>query len=270
MSPARARLSSTLPSKKKARRRLNEENYQAPALSKGLEVLEFLSAQPEPHAISELARALGKSRNEIYRMVIVLERLGYLTRSHTDRFAVTHKLFDIAMRAPPQRNLLIKALPVMERLVESTFQSCHLVVASGVDMVVVARVESPDLLGFSVRVGYRRPLNQSAAGRVLYAHLDEAGRAAWRAAQPEPKEQELWAQIDHESRTIREMGFHLSPSLYVDAVTDIAVPVVMGERAMAVAALVMPFIGGRSAKTSLTQAATATREAASAISRELR
>ena len=33
--------------------------YQAPALNKGLEVLEFFTGQTEPYAISELARALG-------------------------------------------------------------------------------------------------------------------------------------------------------------------------------------------------------------------
>src|SRR5438445_11497911 len=75
---------------------MNDDSYQAPALQKGLEVLEFLSGQTEPYAISELARALGKSRNEIYRMVIVLERLGYLVRTDADRFAVTRTLFDLA------------------------------------------------------------------------------------------------------------------------------------------------------------------------------
>jgi DNA-binding IclR family transcriptional regulator len=248
----------------------NDESYQAPALKKGLEVLEFLSEQTEPYAVSELARSLGKSRNEIYRMVIVLERLGYLARTDTDRFALTRKLFDLAMRIPPQRNLLAKALPEMERLSEETCQSCHLTVASGGEIVVVARVESPDVLGFSVRVGYRRPLNQSASGRVLFAYQNESGRAAWRELRSSEEDQALWAAIEREAGTIREMGFYLSPSSYVDAVTDIAVPVTVGDGPLAIAALVMPFIGGRSAKISLTQAATATRDAARRISHELR
>jgi DNA-binding IclR family transcriptional regulator len=248
---------------------MNDESYQAPALQKGLEVLEFLSGQAEPYAISELARSLGKSRNEIYRMVIVLERLGYLVRTDADRFAVTRKLFDLAMRAPPQRNLLAKALPIMERLSEETYQSCHLMVASGPDMVVVARVESPDLLGFAVRVGYRRPLNESAAGRVLFAHLSEAERVSWRATRPTQKDQALWAALEQEVETIREMGVYLSPSPYVDAVTDIAVAVTLGGGPAVLAALVMPFIGGRSAKISLTQAASTTRDAGRRISQEL-
>jgi len=246
-----------------------EKSYQAPALEKGLQVLEFLSGQPEPYAISDLGRALGKSRNEIYRMVIVLERLGYLVRTDTDRFALTSKLFDLAMRAPPQHNLLVKALPVMESLSAETFQSCHLMVASGPEMVVVARIESPDLLGFAVRVGYRRPLNESAGGRVLYAYLTEAGRASWRAALPSRKDQRLWEGIENEHQTIREMGLYLSPSPYVDAVTDIAIAVTAGQGSVGIAALVMPFIGGRYARISLNQAAAATREAARRISDEL-
>lgn len=76
---------------KKATKAVAEESYQAPALTKGLKVLEFLSTHPEPYAISALARALGKSRNEIYRMVIVLEKEGYLARSDTERFAITRE-----------------------------------------------------------------------------------------------------------------------------------------------------------------------------------
>ncbi len=65
-------------------------------------------------------------------------------------------------------------------------------VVSGHGIVVVARVESPDVLGFSVRVGYRRPLNQSAAGRVLYASQDEAERAAWCVLLSSKEDQERW------------------------------------------------------------------------------
>jgi DNA-binding IclR family transcriptional regulator len=248
---------------------MSNESYQAPALTKGLEVLEFLAGKVEPYAVSELARALGKSRNEIYRMVIVLEQLGYVARTEGDRFSLTRKLFDVAMRSPPQRNLLVHALPEMQRLAEATSQSCHLTVASGADIVVVARVESPDTEVFSVRVGHRRPLNQSASGPVLFAYQTPRCQAAWQAMLASEEDRALWDAIEKETPSIRDMGLYLTPSRYVDAVTDIAAPITEGKNETAVAALVMPYIGGRSAKLSLTQAATATREAARHISREL-
>jgi DNA-binding IclR family transcriptional regulator len=247
----------------------SEEAYQAPALAKGLDVLEFLSGQTEPYAVAELARALGRSRNEIYRMVIVLERSGYLWRTQADRFLVTRKLFDLGMRAPPQQNLLIKALPHMERLSQETFQSCHLTVASGSDIVVVARIESPDTLGFSVRIGYRRPINQSTSGRILYAYQSENIRAAWRRTQTSRENRDRWAKLERETSAIRAKGFLKARSAYIDAVTDIAAPVTIAPNHLAIGALAMPFIGGRSAKISVTQGANATKDAARRISREL-
>lgn len=249
--------------------RKTEEAYQAPALAKGLEVLEFLSGQTEPYAISELARALGRSRSEIYRMVVVLERSGYLWRSDVDRFSLTRKLFDLGMRAPPQQNLLIKALPHMERLSQETFQSCHLTVASGADIVVVARIESPDTLGFSVRIGYRRPINQSTSGRVLYAYQTDSTRAAWRKLQTSKDDRERWAELERDIFATRDKGVLLAKSAYVDAVTDIAAPITIAPNDLAIGALGMPFIGGRSAKISVSQGANATKEAARRISKEL-
>jgi serine/threonine protein kinase len=60
-------------------------------------VAKAIAKDPEARyrTISELARALGRSRSEIYRMVVVLERSGYLWRSDADRFSLTRKLFDL-------------------------------------------------------------------------------------------------------------------------------------------------------------------------------
>jgi DNA-binding IclR family transcriptional regulator len=112
-------------------------------------------------------------------------------------------------------------------------------------------------------------LNQSASGPVLFAYQSAARRAAWQALLSSDKDRKLWAAIEHDVQSIRDMGFYLSPSKYVDAVTDIAAPVTEGKNETAIATLVMPYIGGRSAKLSLTQAATATRQAARKISHEL-
>lgn len=247
----------------------SEDVYQAPALTKGLEVLEFLSRQSEPHAVSELARALGRSRNEIYRMVVVLERSGYLWRTDADRFSLTRKLFDLGMRAPPQHNLLSKALPHMERMSQETLQSCHLTVASGSDIVVVARIESPDTLGFSVRIGHRRPINQSTSGRVLYAYQADSTRAAWRKLLPSKEDRDRWAKLEREISAVRAKGVLLARSTYVDAVMDIAAPITIAPNDLAIGALVMPFIGGPSAKISVTEGANATKDVARLISKEL-
>jgi DNA-binding IclR family transcriptional regulator len=248
----------------------NRPEYQAPALEKGLEIIEYLSNQAVPHGMMDIAAALGRSRNEIYRMLIVLERRGYLERQADDRYELTNQLFEIAMRAPPRRNLHEAALPLMHQLSDTLYQSCHLVVRSGDDMVVVARVESPDLLGFAVRLGYRRPILTSTTGRILYAFMPERAREIWRAQLEKiaSSEREL-ADFLKDAEKVRAKGYHVGPSAFVDAITDLGVPIFDGESEGAAASLVIPFVSGRSARSTIDEALEALGQVAAAVGKSL-
>src|SRR5690625_7786588 len=94
-------------------------------------------------------------------------------------YEMTNNIFALGMAQTANRTLLDAALPIMNDLSRAIGQSCHLAVLSGDQVVVVARIESPRDLGFSVRVGYRRPMMEVASGAVLFGHQSEAeiGRA---------------------------------------------------------------------------------------------
>ncbi len=241
-------------------------DYQAPALEKGLDILELLAERTDALSPPEISKALHRSRNEIYRMLVVLARRGYLVRDSDDRYRVSSRLFELGMRTPPLRNLHDAALPLMHMLAERLHQSCHLVVASGDEMIVVARVESPANLGFAVRVGYRRPLVQSTSGRILLTFRPEAQRVAWLDAQHlGVAEREAFLA---DCAQAREDGFFAGASALVDAVTDVGAPVFAGEES-AIASLTMPFVSGRSARTSLNTAIATLRETADLITARL-
>lgn len=245
------------------------QTYQAPALERGLEIIERMAARGVPTSITEMGRELGRSRSELFRMFVVLERTGYLMRGESDGYVLTSKLYDVALQAPPQCDILDAALPVMQRLAARVQQSCHLGIASGGDLVIAARVESPDMLGFSVRVGFRRPLNLSSSGRVLYAYQSADMRKSWRAMTTGPEDPQRWDEVDRAVPGILADGLYIRPSFYVDAVTDIVAPVVPEGRRHAVAALAVPFISGPSAGTGEDEVAQFLREAALEIGRAL-
>ncbi len=78
--------------------------YAAPALEKAFEIIELLAEHPEGALVSEMAAGLGRSVGELFRVVIVLERLGYLRKSAvSDRYTVTYRLLELAYRAPRRR-----------------------------------------------------------------------------------------------------------------------------------------------------------------------
>jgi len=90
-----------------------------------------------------------------------------------DTFVLGMKLFELAHELPPMNRLLKEALPRMEALAKAVDQSCHLTVLSGPRQLVVAQVDTPEGVGFSVKIGAMLDLLKSASGRVLLAFRDQ-------------------------------------------------------------------------------------------------
>ena len=61
-----------------------KQAYGAPALEKGLDILELLAGMTRGVTQSEIAQLLGRSLQEVYRVVMVLERRGYIQRRSGD------------------------------------------------------------------------------------------------------------------------------------------------------------------------------------------
>ena len=104
------------------------DRYRAPALDKGLDILEVLADQPGGLTRAEIVKALGVSPSQIYRMLERLVARAYVTRlDGGDRYALTMKMFLLAHRHPPLRRLVAQAQPLMDGFARQTRQSCHLV-----------------------------------------------------------------------------------------------------------------------------------------------
>jgi DNA-binding IclR family transcriptional regulator len=243
-----------------------KSRYQAPALKKGLEILELLAAASGPLNMSDISMALGRSVSEIFRMLQVLEEHRYIAR-FDDGYRLTNRLFALGMSQPPVRDLVSIALPVMHDLSRETGQSCHLAVVSGVEMVVIAGVEAPGLSGFAVRVGYRRPLHRSASGRILLAfQSSEARRALFdeiRKDGAEVDEATLASQLD----AIVAEGGATTPSPVLAGIIDVSVPILaMGA---ARAALTVPFVDGPGRRMTLETSQAVVHAAAATIAEHL-
>jgi DNA-binding IclR family transcriptional regulator len=220
-----------------------KRTYAAPALEKGFEIIELLARYPEGALVTEMAASLGRSVGEIFRMVVVMEQLGYLQRApKSDRYTVAYKLLELAHRATPAADLLAAAMPEMRLLASETGQSCHFVVPNGGHGLVIARQENPGMRGFSLRLGAVIDMLRSCSGHVILAFSDTAraeqiiGEAMGSAATPVDPE---WLSTQLEA--VRVRGFDRRPSPITSGVTDISFPV-LGFDGGVVGALTIPFL----------------------------
>ncbi|WP_434026661.1 IclR family transcriptional regulator [[Pseudomonas] boreopolis] len=241
--------------------------YRAPALDKGLDILELLAHYGRPQTMGEIAQGIGRSRGEIFRMLQVLEERGYLTRDGEGSYVLTNRLFMLGMQQPQVQNVTEAALPVMRRLADEIAQPCHLVAPSEDQIVVIAQMDVPSDLGLVVRPGHRRPLAHSTSGLVLFAFQHPDVQAHWLAmldAGPVPYDREAFVQA---ARAVHEAGYAMQASEAVVGVVDLTAPIL--QHGSATYTLTVPFIERRPERVGARTALDALRAAAAEISRAL-
>ncbi len=213
--------------------------YRAPALEKGLDVIELLAAEKSPLNLSAVSQRLGRSSGELFRMLQVLEFKGFITVAENGTgYVLTNKLFALAMAQAPVRSLVETALPIMRKLTHDIGQSCHIAVASEDQIVVITRIERPGDLGFSVRVGYRREIARATSGLVLFAYQSEETRRQWlKRCRLKGEAAESFVA---RANVVRERGHHEAASDFVRGIVDLSAPILQGDTA--IAALTVPFV----------------------------
>jgi DNA-binding IclR family transcriptional regulator len=215
-------------------------SYSAPALEKGLDILETLCHSEQPLSQKDLAQRMGRSVGEIYRMITCLVSRNYVTLVDENTYGLTTKLFELAHVNPPTHRLLFEATPIMQRLAGELDQSCHLTIYGQGKQVVLAKIDTPSGMGFAVRAGAELDVIISSSGRVLLAFQDEETRKLRIEESLQRRPEHADPQIDSILDKIRVAGYESSPSVQVRGLWAVSYPI-LDTQGRAIAALTVPY-----------------------------
>lgn len=211
-----------------------DKKYHAPALAKGLEILELLCRESDPMTLAEMTERLGRSRSEIFRMVQELEFHEYIRRPQQgDGYEITEKMFLLSVERPKTKTLLEAALPEMRRFATLTGHSVHVAIPTKQVIVVIARVEGEGPVAFSVRVGHTQAIVEATSGIVLFAHQPPDVQKDWLTSFRNAEVEFDKAAFLAEAKRAEDHGAYSRASRFVNGVVDVAAPVIRQGRAVA-------------------------------------
>lgn len=212
--------------------------------------MECLSNQPEPLTLSQLANEMDRSVSEIQRMVTVLHNSGYIIRSAQGGYSLSSKLYRMALRYPPYRDLEIVLRPAMYAFVDATKESVHLSLLQQNQMVVIAQVESPKLARISLQIGQHQDPVETVSGRILLSGLpeDELDSFLQRSSLSPEKLAWLHERLD----AIRSDGFEEMESNLYAGVYDLGIPV-KGANGNVIAALTTTWLATKETQAKQSQ-----------------
>ncbi len=197
------------------------------ALARGLEVIAAFRAGYGALSLTEVATAAGLARPTARRILLTLAELGYV-RAQDGGYALTPRVLDLGVAYVRSQGLWDVARPHMQALVARTHESCSVAQLDGSDIVYVARVAVPKIVGLSVQIGTRFPALATSLGKVLLAALPAAELEAV-LAQPTrsglvPRWQPDRTERDAALREVRARGWALTDEQLTLGIRSVAAP----------------------------------------------
>ncbi|GHC79347.1 IclR family transcriptional regulator [Nocardiopsis terrae] len=212
-------------------------------ITRAVRILDAFGPETTVLSLSEVSRRARLPLATTARLVKEMTRHGLLDRDEHRRVLIGTRMWELAERASPVKDLREAALQHMGDLHAVVGHSTQLGVLEGEEVLFVERLTAPGSVVNVTKIAGRLPLNASSAGLVLLAHApdglrERVLRGPLRSYTPHTLDRE--AALRAELAEVRRRGFAFCPGHIHPEATGVAVPVYRGRRVVAALGLVVP------------------------------
>jgi DNA-binding IclR family transcriptional regulator len=146
----------------------------ARTLARGLDILELLASAPRPLGVTELGEQLGLDKSTAHRLLTTLVKRGYARQDPQSRnYTIGAQALVLYDAFQSQADLQKICRPLLQELTDITGETSHLAVLSGVNIVFLDWVCTPQVMGVRTVVGRSEPAHCTALGKAILVALPE-------------------------------------------------------------------------------------------------
>ncbi len=139
-------------------------------VERALSVVAALAASTSPLTLAELGRTTGLYNSTVLRLLVSLERAGYIVRRCDGRYGLGAMAFRLGVAYERSHGLKTHLLPILQDLVQLGCESPSFHVRHDTERrLCLLRLDSHHATLDRVHAGDLLPLHRGAAGRVILA-----------------------------------------------------------------------------------------------------
>lgn len=178
------------------------------------QVMEVL-AENRPMGLQELSDCVKLNKSTVHRLLNSLIYMGYARQDAvTGKYAITFKIVNIAGKILEKMDILSIARPYLEKLMENTQETVHLVRRDGIYVSYIDKIE-PAMESHGVRmasyVGLKCPMYCTSVGKAIMAELSpQEVKEIWEKSVIEKKTEHTVTDFDDLSKEllkVKECGY---------------------------------------------------------------
>ena len=145
------------------------------SVDRALAIVELLLRAGEPLTVREVAVGTGINRTTAHRLLASLHRRGWIERAPgVAGYRPSLRYLALVRASLDGRDFVEEVRPTMERLSHLSRETVHLGVLDNHDVLHIAKVDSPEIVGVATRVGARAAPHVTGLGKALLAAGSDA------------------------------------------------------------------------------------------------
>jgi DNA-binding IclR family transcriptional regulator len=201
-------------------------------VTKAMALLNRVAERPG-RTLTELAKDADLPAPTAHRLLRALLGEGLVRMDPSNRYHLGSHCLYLGTRFLDDVDLRSEAEPHLQALVDDTGETAHLGVADGVDVVYLAKVDSPHAVRMFSRIGGRMPMYCTAMGKAMLAFSDAAAvqRVIDGGLAPRtPNTITTPARLTEELARTRERGWSIDDIENEDGIRCVAAPILVDDQ----------------------------------------
>lgn len=140
------------------------------SVAKALAIVEVLMGTEEPLGVRDVAEQLEINRTTTHRLMNALMHGGWVEKvTGTASYQLSLRFLALSRLASQHRDFAHEVRPTLEALADLSRETVHLGIFDGYEIVHVDRVDSPERVGISSKLGSRAMAHVTGLGKALLA-----------------------------------------------------------------------------------------------------
>ena len=148
------------------------------AVERALKILDCFGVGARDLSLADIARLTGEYKSTILRLIVSLERFGYVVRDDSGRYRLGASLWRLGAAYRDGFDLTELVRPEVLHLSQATNETASFYIREGDHRVCLFRAEPARSIRHSVTVGGLMPLDRGATGRLIKAFTGDASDGA--------------------------------------------------------------------------------------------
>ncbi len=209
----------------------NNANKNAPALARGLKVLELLAEEESELSLKSIAERLSIPTPSLWRILGVLRENGYLLFDEDKKtYRLGFKFLYLGNIFMSRMGFRSQARGYLKKLMELTGETAELSARVKDQLILIEQVEGPEAVRLFSRIGSAYPyFHATAPGKVYLAHMtgEKLKRVMDRMGLPRITEHTIadFQSLEKELKAVRKNGYAFDKQEMRMGVVRISAPV---------------------------------------------